>query len=216
LVATDRLTGVELAKVVAKVVAVLLVGILVQTCFGNDLRVDDVAPDFMLLLAVCAGFVAGPDEGALAGFVAGLLSDLFLQNTPFGLMALAACLAGYVVGWARASFLQPHPAIVPVVAGGGTALGVLLFVAIGYVVGQAQLVAPGEKWVAQVVFIEACYAAVFGLPAAMLMGWALKGPSAPPSSLPPPMRGGFSEFSARRRPSTPRSRRRRRVQARVR
>jgi rod shape-determining protein MreD len=216
LVATDRLTGTELAKVVVKAVAILLVGILVQTCFGNDLRVDDVAPDFMLLLAVCAGFVAGPDEGALVGFAAGLLSDLFLQNTPFGLMALAACLAGYVVGWARANFLRPHPAIVPIVAAGGTALGVLLFVAIGYVVGQAQLVAPGEKWVAQVAFIEACYAAVFALPAAMLMGWALRGPSAPPSSLPPPMRGGFSEFSARRRPSTPRSRRRRRVQARVR
>jgi rod shape-determining protein MreD len=215
LVATDRLTGAALAKVVAKVVVILLVGILVQTCFGNDMRVDDVAPDFMLLLAVCAGFVAGPDEGALVGFVAGLLSDLFLQNTPVGLMALAACLAGYVVGWARASFLRPHPAIVPVVAAGGTVLGVLLFVAIGYVVGQAQLVAPGEKWVAQVAIVEACYAAVFALPAAMLMGWALKGPSAPPSSLPPPMRGGFSEFSARRRPSA-RSRRRRRLQARVR
>jgi rod shape-determining protein MreD len=215
LVATDRLTGAALAKVVAKVVVILLVGILVQTCFGNDMRVDDVAPDFMLLLAVCAGFVAGPDEGALVGFVAGLLSDLFLQNTPVGLMALAACLAGYVVGWARASFLRPHPAIVPVVAAGGTVLGVLLFVAIGYVVGQAQRVAPGEKWVAQVAIVEACYAAVFALPAAMLMGWALKGPSAPPSSLPPPMRGGFSEFSARRRPSA-RSRRRRRLQARVR
>ncbi len=215
MVATDRLTGAALAKVVAKVVVILLLGILVQTCFGNDMRVDDVAPDFMLLLAVCAGFVAGPDEGALVGFVAGLLSDLFLQNTPVGLMALAACLAGYVVGWARASFLRPHPAIVPVVAASGTVLGVLLFVAIGYVVGQAQLVAPGEKWVAQVAIIEACYAAVFALPAAMLMGWALKGPSAPPSSLPPPMRGGFSEFSARRRPSA-RSRRRRRLQARVR
>ena len=125
---------------------------------------------------------------------------------------MAACLAGYVVGWARANFLRPHPAIVPIVAAGGTALGVLLFVAIGYVVGQAQLVAPGEKWVAEVAFIEACYAAIFALPAAMLMGWALKGPSAPPSSLPPPMKGGFSELSTRRRPSA-RSRRRRRVQA---
>ena len=215
MVATDRLTGAELARVAVKVFAVLLLGILIQTCFGNDLRVDDVAPDLMLLLAACAGFVAGPDEGALVGFIAGLISDLFLQNTPVGLMALAACLAGYVVGWARSNFLRPHPAIVPIVAAGGTALGVLLFVTIGYVVGQAQLVAPGQKWVAEVAFIEACYAAIFALPAAMLMGWALRGPSAPPSSLPPPMRGGFSEFSARRRPSA-RSRRRRRVQARVR
>jgi rod shape-determining protein MreD len=215
LVATDRLTGAELARTAGKVLAVLLLGILVQTCFGNDLRVDDVAPDFMLLLAVCAGCVAGPDEGALVGFTAGLISDLFLQDTPVGLSALAACLAGYVVGWARRNFLRPHPAIVPVVAAGGTALGVLLFVTIGYVVGQAQLVAPGDKWVAEVALIEACYSAIFALPAVLLMGWALKGPSAPPSSLPPPMRGGFSELSGRRRPSA-RSRRRRRVQARVR
>jgi hypothetical protein len=61
LVATDRLTGAALARAAVKVCAVLLLGILVQTCFGNDLRVDDVAPDFMLLLAVCAGFVGGPD-----------------------------------------------------------------------------------------------------------------------------------------------------------
>jgi len=198
-----------------KVLAVLLLGIAVQTCFGNDLRVDEVAPDFMLLLAVCAGLIAGPDEGAMVGFVAGLISDLFLQGTPVGLSALAACLAGYVVGWARANFLRPHPAIVPVVAAGGTALGVLLFVTIGYVVGQAQLVAPGEKWVAEVALIEAFYAAIFALPAALLMGWALKEPSAPPSSLPPPRRGGFSELSSRRHTSA-RTRRRRRLQARVR
>lgn len=215
MVATDRLTGSLFAKMAGKVVAVLLLAILVQTCFGNDLRVDNVAPDFMLLLAVCAGFAGGPDVGATVGFVAGLISDLFLQGTPFGLSALAACLAGFAVGWARVNFLRPNMAFVPVVAAGGTALGVLLFVTIGYVVGQAQLVAAGGRWVAEVAVIEACYAAIFSLPAALMMGWSLKGPTAPSSSLPPPMKGGFSELPGRRRPSA-RTRRRRRVQARVR
>lgn len=204
-----------MAKTVAKVLAVLLVAIVVQTSFGNDLRVHDVAPDFMLLVAVCAGFAAGPDQGALVGFASGLISDLFLQSTPFGLSALAACLAGFVVGWAKANFLRPRLALVPVVAAAGTALGVLLFVAIGYVVGQSQLVAPGESWVAEVALIEACYAGIFALPAATLMGWALRGPSAPASSLPSPMQGGLSELPGRRRTSA-RNRRRRRLQARVR
>ena len=76
------------AKTALKVVAVLAVAIFLQTTFGADLRVHEVAPDFMLLLAVSAGFVAGPDEGAVVGFAAGLVADLFLQGTPFGLSAL--------------------------------------------------------------------------------------------------------------------------------
>ena len=85
------------AKAAVKVCGVLAVAILVQTTFGADFRVDGVAPDLMLLCAVCAGLVGGPDAGALIGFGSGLVSDLFLQSTPFGLSALAACLAGFVV-----------------------------------------------------------------------------------------------------------------------
>ncbi len=42
-------------RVTLKVLFVLLLGIFVQTTFGSDLtngRVNDVAPDFMLLLAI--------------------------------------------------------------------------------------------------------------------------------------------------------------------
>jgi len=109
-------------RTVVKVVALLAAGILLQTTFGNDLRVDEVAPDFMVLLAVCAGYVAGPDAGAVVGFGAGLVSDLFLQSTPFGLSALAACLAGFVVGWASTEFLRARLFMVPVVVAGGAAL----------------------------------------------------------------------------------------------
>ena len=94
---------------VAKVVKVVLLawGSCSRPLSATTCGVDDVAPDFMMLLAVCAGFVAGPDKGAVVGFAAGLVSDLFLQSTPFGLSALAACLAGFVVGWAGTDSCGP-------------------------------------------------------------------------------------------------------------
>ena len=167
-----------------KVLVVLLLGILVQTSFGADLRVDDVAPDFMLLLAVCAGFVGGPDEGAVVGFAAGLLSDLFLQNTPFGLSALAACLAGFAAGWARTNFLRLRLWLVP----GDRCRR---HGARGRPVRRHRLprragaagCAREEDGLFEVVVIEATYAALFALPAAGLMYWALGCPHRRPQPL---------------------------------
>jgi rod shape-determining protein MreD len=207
------LTGSWL-RVTLKVLFVLLLGILVQTIFASDLRVNDVAPDFMMLLAICAGFEGGPDAGAAVGFGAGLLSDLFLQGTPFGLSALAACLAGFVAGWTSANFLREGLSLAPVVAAVGTALGVVLFVVIGYLVGENQLVAPGQSWLVEVAVVEATYAAIFALPAALLMRWALRGSSSVPDVLGAGPTGGLPEPSSRRR-GTARSRRRRRARARV-
>lgn len=203
------------ARVAFKVAGVLLLAIGAQTVFGADLRVNDVAPDFMVLVAVLAGFIGGPETGAIAGFAAGTVADLFLQATPFGLSALAFCLTGFVVGWSSASLLRPHWYLVPVVAAAGTVLGVALFVIIGYVVGQAQLVAPGKGWLAEVAVIEALYAAIFGLPAATVVGWALAPPSAGPASTATPMGAVAAEMPSRRR-SSARARRRRRARAGVR
>jgi rod shape-determining protein MreD len=205
------------ARAVVKVAVLLALGILLQTTFGNDLRVDDVAPDFMVLLAVCAGFVGGPDTGAAVGFGAGCVSDLFLQSTPFGLSALAVCLAGFAVGWASTEVLRARLLMVPLVAAGGTVLGVVLFVVLGYLVGQSQLVAGGGHWLAGVALVEACYAALFSLPAFVLMRSALTGPRVPPGATSPGAAAGAAtgDLSSRRHASV-RSRRRRRARAGVR
>ena len=205
------------ARTVFKVALLLALGILLQTTFGDDLRVDDVAPDLLVLLAVCAGFVGGPDTGAVVGFGAGLVSDLFLQSTPFGLSALAACLAGFVVGWAGTEVLRSRMFMVPLVAAGGTVLGVVLFVVLGYLVGQSQLLAGGSHWLAGVALVEACYAALFSLPAFVLMRWALAGPAVAPGALSAATPGGTAtgDLSSRRHASL-RARPRRRARAGVR
>jgi rod shape-determining protein MreD len=201
------------ARTVVKVALLLAVGILLQTTFGNDLRVDDFAPDFMMLLAVGAGFVGGPDTGAVVGFAAGIVSDLFLQSTPFGLSALAACLAGFAVGWAGNEVLRSRLFMVPLVAAGGTVLGVVL----GYLVGQSQLVAGGGHWLAGLALVEACYAALFSLPAFVLMRLALAGPAVAPGALSAPTSGGTASGDLpNRRHASLRARPRRRARAGVR
>ena len=70
--------------------------------------------------------------------------------------------------------------MVPVVAAGGTVVGVVLFVVIGYLVGQAQLVVGGSHWLAEVAVVEALFGALFSLPAFLLMRWAIAGPPGGP------------------------------------
>ena len=61
-----------------------MVAILVQTTLGSDLRVVGVAPDLMVLLAICAGLAGGAEAGAWVGFWAGLIADLFLTRRRSG------------------------------------------------------------------------------------------------------------------------------------
>jgi len=205
------------ARVVLKVIGVLLLGIFVQTTFANDLRVADVAPDFMLLLAVCGGAAAGTDAGAVIGFSAGLLSDLFLQSTPLGLSALAYCLVGFSAGWARDNLMPPRLVAAPALAAVGTGAGVTLFVGIGYVVGQEQLVAPGDRWLAQQAIVEALFAAVFALPAAVLMAWAVRRRTRPSVvSASGPAQPVLDTVARRRGLMAVRNRRRRRMRVRAR
>src|SRR5437868_12880721 len=86
-----------LSQARAKVPLVLLLFLIVELTVLDRLRVFGAGPDIMLLLAVVAGIVGGPRVGALFGFAAGIILDLFLE-TPMGLSALVFCLVGYSVG----------------------------------------------------------------------------------------------------------------------
>lgn len=158
-----------------RVAAVLVGGIVVQTTFGADLRVDGVAPDLMLLLAVAGGLVGGADTGAIIGFFAGLLADLSLTTTPLGLTALAWCLTGYAVGRIRSTYLPDDRLLQPVIGLVASAAGILLFLIIGDLAGQRMLIVPGRAYLVKVVVIEAVWNAVLIVPVAALLGRAARG-----------------------------------------
>ncbi|HET7487640.1 MAG TPA: rod shape-determining protein MreD [Acidimicrobiales bacterium] len=134
-----------------------------------SLRIGDVHPQVMLLLAVAAGLLAGPEEGALVGFGAGLLADLFVQ-TPLGLSALTFALVGFVVGSIQSGIIHSAWWIGPVTALVASVAGIVLYGLTGAVVGQAHFVTPRLAVTAAGVGVMN---ALIALPVMRAMSWAL-------------------------------------------
>ena len=151
-----------------RVVALVIVGFLIQTTLGSDLRVEHVAPDLMLLLAICAGLYGGARQGVLVGFACGLLSDLFLTNTPLGLAALTYCLVGYGVGTLAATLLPAGRGLVPLIVFVSSVIGIVAFLVLGDLVGHSPLPQGSRMMLVRTVTIEALANSVLSLPVAWL------------------------------------------------
>lgn len=149
----------------------LLLVLTLQSSLFDDVRFRGVHADAMLLFAIAAGIVAGAETGALVAFATGLVADLFVQ-TPLGLSALAFALVAFGVGALQGTLIRASWWITPVTALLGSAAGVVLFVVIGAVLGQTQLV---HADVPLIVATVAVLNAVLSLPVVRLAGWALPG-----------------------------------------
>src|SRR5437868_12347441 len=161
-----------LSQARAKVPLVLLLFLIVELTVLDRLRVFGAGPDIMLLLAVVAGIVGGPRVGALFGFAAGIVLDLFLE-TPMGLSALVFCLLGYAVGNIQGGVLRAAwwiPVVTTLVA---SVAGVLLYALVPTVVGPSDLVTTHLLVVAAVVGIFNALAAPFAL---RMVRWSIAGP----------------------------------------
>jgi rod shape-determining protein MreD len=153
----------------ARLPPVFLLLVVLHTAVFPQLRVVDVAADVLLVVAITAGIVGGPERGSAVGFGAGLLADCFLQ-TPFGLSALAYCLVGWGVGSFQTRILHATwwiPMLTAAVAGGA---GVVLYVVLGAVVGQEQL---WSLRVLPVLGVTALWSAVLAPVVLRLVRWAL-------------------------------------------
>jgi rod shape-determining protein MreD len=148
-----------------RVPLILLAALILQTSLLEGLRSAGVATDALLLVAVTAGAVAGPERGAMIGFAAGLVADLFLQ-TPLGLSALAYCLVGFGVGTVSGNVIRAAWWIMPVTAFFGSVAGVLAYAFIGAVVGQPHLVRPSLA-------LTALGVALVNVPLSLVVGRAM-------------------------------------------
>lgn len=148
---------------------VLLAAVVLHTAVASQLRLFGVGAEVLLLVAIAAGIAAGPDRGAAVGFAAGLLADCFLQ-TPFGLSALTFCLVGWAVGTFQTTVLNAAWWIPMLTALVATGFGLLLFVGIGAVVGESQLI---SGRLVTVVAVASLLNAVLALPAVRVVRWAV-------------------------------------------
>ncbi len=154
-----------------RTVLVVVLALLVQSTAVLDLRVAGAHPDLMILLPIAAGIVAGPGEGAIMGFVAGIAAD-FLLPTPFGLSALVGCLIGYGVGYVTGSIAREVWWFPTLVALAASAVWVMLYAVLGAVLGQSQFL---HVNLAAVLVVVAVCNGVLATPAVRLVAWCFDG-----------------------------------------
>jgi len=156
-----------------KLGAVFVVLLVVQSRVLNGFTFAGLRPVVMLLVPVAAAVDGDAIRAAGAGFVAGLVLDLFLE-TPVGTCALAFTLLGYAVAAVERNVIRADLWLQPAVAGLASAVGVVLIAGIAAVFGEPEYARP-------TVLAAAAFAGlvnlVLSIPVARLVRWALGGSS---------------------------------------
>jgi rod shape-determining protein MreD len=75
----------------------LMVAALLQSVVGTSLPVVNGRPDFALVVVLAWAMLRGSTEGAIVGFLGGLLLDS-VEYTPFGVHTALLGLTGYLAG----------------------------------------------------------------------------------------------------------------------
>jgi rod shape-determining protein MreD len=153
-----------------RLILVVVLFLVAQTAVLSRLRIAGVAPDSMLLLAVCAGVVGGPERGAVVGFLSGIAFDLFLVTTPVGLSALVYALVGYAVGLVAEGTVRSAWWIPVGTAGAASAVGSVLFAVSANVIAGADYVGTRLTVVALVVGLANAVLAPLAL---RLVSWTI-------------------------------------------
>jgi rod shape-determining protein MreD len=147
---------------------VIFAVLILQTGIISNLESFGAFGDVVLLIAIAAGSVGGPDRGATYGFAAGLAYDLLL-DTPFGMSALVYALVGYAVGMAVVWMLQPRWWFHLVTAGIGSVVAVFMTAIVSKATGTGY---PLDE-LARIAAVVGAWNVALILPARRIMQWAL-------------------------------------------
>ena len=148
---------------------VFVVALVIQLTVLVDVRIFDVAPELLALVAVVAAFFVGPERGPVIAFVAGLLWDVYLP-TPLGVSAVVFAVVAYVVATLNEGlFHDTRTQLIGVVAV-GSAASVIGYALLGAIVGESGLISADLIVIALVVGASN---AVLAPIAAPIMAWAL-------------------------------------------
>ena len=90
-----------------RLAVVFLVLVIMHFGFRPLLGDERLAPDFLLLGVLTYAIGARPGNGAIAGFVVGLIND-GLVPTAFGAGAFSYTVVGYMAAWSKAVFFADN------------------------------------------------------------------------------------------------------------
>lgn len=156
----------------ARLALVLLAALVVQVAVVDQILVRGTHADLMVLLVGAAGLVAGPQRGAITGFLVGLVADLVV-TTPYGLSSLTFVLVGFTFGLLRLAPTAREARSVQValcVAAG--AAGTILYAFLGAVLDQSGMLG---RTALDAVVVVTIGGLVLAWPAVWAMRWTFQG-----------------------------------------
>ena len=125
-------------RLVARTTLVLVAALALQLGLVDDLSLFSVHPELLLAVGVGSAVAWGAERGAVVGFFAGLLADLFLSGR-FGVTGLAYALAGYAVGVLSEGIARRSRVVDAGLVALGSALGVALYALVAALFGEGTL-----------------------------------------------------------------------------
>lgn len=176
------------SKIVARIVAIVVVGVILQLGFFSQIALFHVSPDMLPSLVVVLGLLGGTMTGAVCGFSVGLLLDCLLI-APLGGGSLVLLTTGYLAGLFRERFEIHSPLVPPLLC-----MGLTLFAELGF--GAVELMLGlNDAAVSALVIRDLLLKSIF----AFFLGWGIY------ALLRRLLRPALVEEPARRRPSRPRA-----------
>jgi len=149
-------------NIYARVVAIVVVGVLLQLGFFSQVALFHVSPDILPSLVVVLGLLGGTLTGAVCGFFVGFLLDCLLI-APLGGGSLVLLGVGYAAGLFRERFEIHSPLVPPLLCMGLTLLAELGFGAVELTLGL------NEASVSPLVIRDLLLKSIF----AFFLGWAI-------------------------------------------
>jgi rod shape-determining protein MreD len=147
-------------KIVARIVAICMLGVLLQLSFFSRVELFHVSPDVLPALVVCLGLLGGSLTGAVSGFAIGFFLDCLLVEA-LGISSLVLLSTGYLAGLFRERF-EIHSSLVPALL----CMGLTLLAELGY--GLVQLLlgldAPLSTLIVRDLLLKSVYAFFLGWP----------------------------------------------------
>lgn len=148
-------------KILARLVALVLLAVLLQVTFFSRVALFHVSPDVLPAVIVSLGLLGGSMTGAVTGFSAGILLDCLLI-APLGGGSLVLLSCGYLAGLFRERFEVTSPFLPPLMIALFT-----LFAELGF--GAVELMLGVDSTVSALVIKDMLVKSVF----AFFLGWPI-------------------------------------------
>jgi rod shape-determining protein MreD len=148
-------------KILFRMVAIVVLGVLLQLSFFSQVAVFHVSPDLLPALVVSLGLLGGTMTGAVTGFSVGFLLDCLLV-APLGGGSLVLLSTGYLAGLFRERFEIRSPLVAPLLC-----MVLTLFAELGF--GAIELMLGPETDVSPLVIRDLLLKSVY----AFILGWPI-------------------------------------------